>query len=340
MPTFLGYPYDPELFDYNWSQVKDPTLTAMFESGAVVQDSEIANLISKGSNTYTLPFHNVLGGTEDNYDGQTNITATVPDGGAQSGIVYGRAHGWTEKDFVRDFNSGADPMHQIVTQVDKYWQKRRQERMIGILGAVFGISSTDWNKHKTDISSANTTVASTNQIGPATFNDAITDALGDNRGMFSLAIMHSQVASALEKLNLLQFRTYTDANGMTRKLNIADCNGLAVIVDDGAPVTAATSSVAAKYTTYLLGNGVLRFAKAPVDRPSELERSAATNGGQTTLYTRLRETIHPYGFSFTMPSAATSVSPTNAQLFATANWSIPTGIDVKNIPMAQIISNV
>ena len=333
--TFLGYPFDEELFDYNWSQIQDPTLTAMFESGAVVQDSEIANLISKGSNAYTLPFHNVLSGTEDNYDGQTNITATVPDGGAQSGIVYGRAHGWTEKDFVRDFNSGADPMKQITSQVEKFWQKRRQERLIGILNGIFGITgNADWALHTTDISASSSTVTDNNRIGPATGNDAITTALGDNRNLFSLAIMHSQVASALEKLNLLTFRTYTDVNGMTRKLNIADYNGMTVIVDDGlAPASG-------KYTTYLLGGGVVRFAKAPVERPSELERSAATNGGQTTLYTRLRETIHPYGFSFAMPANATSVSPTNAQLFDTANWSIPTGVDCKNIAIARIISNV
>ena len=35
MATYLGFPFDPELFNYNWANAKDPTLTAMFESGAV-----------------------------------------------------------------------------------------------------------------------------------------------------------------------------------------------------------------------------------------------------------------------------------------------------------------
>lgn len=32
MATYLGFPFDPELFNYNWANAKDPTLTAMFES--------------------------------------------------------------------------------------------------------------------------------------------------------------------------------------------------------------------------------------------------------------------------------------------------------------------
>ena len=125
MATYLGFPFDPELFNYNWANAKDPTLTAMFESGAVAPNAELAGLISNGSDFYTLPFYKVIGGTPENYDGATDITLTDPEGSAQNGIVFGRAHGWKEKDFIVDYNSGADPMQQIVSQVSKYWQKQR-----------------------------------------------------------------------------------------------------------------------------------------------------------------------------------------------------------------------
>ena len=110
MATYLGFPFDPELFNYNWANAKDPTLTAMFESGAVAPNAELASLISNGSDFYTLPFYKVIGGTPENYDGATDITLTDPEGSAQNGIVFGRAHGWKEKDFIVDYNSGADHM--------------------------------------------------------------------------------------------------------------------------------------------------------------------------------------------------------------------------------------
>ena len=117
MATYLNYPFDPELFLYNWKNAEDPVKTRLFESSAVVNNPEIQRLISNGSDFYTIPFYAVLGGTPENYDGATNITLDTPTGVAQNGIVYGRAHGWKAQDFVVDYNSGADPMTQIASQV-------------------------------------------------------------------------------------------------------------------------------------------------------------------------------------------------------------------------------
>lgn len=54
--TNLSFPFDAELFNYSWRNVPDLVLTSMIESGAVVNDSEIAGMISNGSNFYTVPF--------------------------------------------------------------------------------------------------------------------------------------------------------------------------------------------------------------------------------------------------------------------------------------------
>ena len=341
MPKYLGYPFNPELFDYNWKQAADPTLTAMLESGAVVRDGEIEKLISNGSDVYTMPYYKVLAGTEVNYDGATDITSTEQEGGFQSGIVYGRAAGFAERDFTIDYNSKADPMRQIESQVAKFWQKKRQAKLIGILSGVFGITDTAFATHTTDISSTSATVTDDNRIGATTVNDSIVKALGDNSNVFSMAIMHSRVAAQLANLGLLQFRKYTDPQGIERQLNIADINGLTVIVDDGSPVkTGVAGTSADQYTTYLFGNGVIRYGQAPVKVPSAVERNEAKNGGMNTLYTRNRETLHPNGFTFTKPTTGYTASPTDTQLFATANWSIADGIDVKTVPMARIISNI
>ena len=337
MAEYLGYPFDPELFLYNWQNEKDLTLTAMFESGAVQANGTIADLIANGSNLYTIPFYKTIGGEPDNYDGKTDITISEPEGDAQVGIVYGRAHGWKDKDFIRDFNSGADPMKQITSQVAKYWQKQRQAILIRILNGVFGVTGEEWALHTTNLATTGNAVNAENKLGATTVADAIQKAVGDASGEFGLAIMHSKVANGLAGLDLLEFRKYTDANGVQRNLNIADINGLTVIVDDGVPMVESGSASGQKeYTTYLFGTGAIQYAKASVDTPVETTRDAKTQGGHNELITRIRETMHPNGFKFNIPSGMTA-SPTNDQLGATANWELVA--NPKGIAMARIISN-
>ena len=341
--TFLGYPFDEEIFLMNWKAAVDPVRTAMIDSGAVRRNSEIARMIASGSNIYTILFYNALGGNDDNYDGVSNITVTDPDGGSQTGVVYGRAHAWRDKDFIRDFNSGANPMQQIASQVAQYWNKKRQNRLIGILNGIFSApdDSTDfwdeWQMHTTNIALATSgSAGEANCVGEAAAAEAIQKAVGDNFGIFGLAIMHSKVAINLAKLNLLQYRKYTDAAGIERTLNIADWNGYTVVIDDGVPTVANTHDATAKnYTTYLMGFGAIQYAEAPVDTPVETGRTVLEAGGYNILATRLRETLHPNGFSYTLPES--TVSPSDTQLATPAQWKVV--VPPKAIPIARIISN-
>lgn len=338
MAEYLGYPFDPELFLYNWENEKDLTLTAMFDSGAVQANGTIANLIANGSSIYTIPFYKTIGGEPDNYDGKTDITISEPEGSAQMGVVYGRAHGWRDRDFIRDYNSGADPMKQITSQVAKYWQKQRQAILIKILNGIFGVTgNADWALHTTNLATTGSSVANENKLGATSVADAIQKAVGDASGEFGLAVMHSKVANGLAGLDLLEYRKYTDINGIQRNLNIADINGLTVIIDDGVPTAnSASASGQKEYTTYLFGNGAIQYAKAKVEKPVETTRDAKSDGGYNELITRIRETIHPNGFKFVLPEGY-EASPTNAQLEATANWDIVA--NPKGIAMARIISN-
>lgn len=71
--TIFGIPFDEELFMQMWNEAPDPYLTAMIESGAVVEDPVIAERIANSGNFYTIPFYNTLDGEDQNYDGQTDI---------------------------------------------------------------------------------------------------------------------------------------------------------------------------------------------------------------------------------------------------------------------------
>lgn len=341
--TIFGIPFDEELFLDMWNEAPDPYLTAMIESGAVVEDSTIAEMIQSKGNIYTIPFYNTLDGEDLNYDGQTDITVEEVDGGFQTGVVYGRSKGFFARNFTAEL-SGADPMGHIVSTVSRYWQKRRQYRLINLANAIFSITGAsglakEWSeKHVLDLSS---TTADPRKIKETDLNDLATLACGDNKGAFGLAVMHSNVANTLENLQLLEYRKYTDSLGVQRKMQLADINGFTVIIDDGVPCEdvggEGANSGLKKYTTYLFGNGVIRTAKGRVDYPVETVRDAKKNGGQDELITRMRETLHPNGFSFKVPTANWTQSPTDAQLFAKANWDIK--FNPKAIPMAKLQTN-
>lgn len=341
--TIFGIPFDEELFLDMWKEAPDPYLTAMIESGAVVEDSVIADMIQGQGNIYTIPFYNTVDGEDQNYDGQTDITTEEVGGGFQTGVVYGRSKGFFARNFTAEL-SGADPMAHIVSSVAKYWQRRRQMRLIGILNGVFGITGTSGNakkwgeNHNLDLSSKTATAY---KIGETDLNDLATMACGDNKNAFSLAIMHSDVAKTLENKQLLEYWKYTDANGIQKPLNIASVNGYTAIIDDGVPCESVggegDNKDLKKYTTYLLGAGVIRTAKGRVDVPVESNRDPKKNGGQDELILRMRETLHPNGFSFKVPTSGWTQSPTDTQLFASASWSLQ--FDPKAIPMARLITN-
>lgn len=335
--TNLGFPFDAEIFNYSWKNTPDMILTSMIQSGAVVDDSEIARLIANGSNFFTTPYYDVLSGTEDVYNGVNDFTGGELTGGTYSGVVYGRMAKWSAKAFIKDFNSGADPMTQIVNGVANYWIKQRQVRFVSLLDTIFAIEDADFASHITNLASATDAATEDNKIGETTINDATVKSNGDNALGYSLAIMHSSVANRLANLQLLNYSKYTDASGITRSLPIGTINGMTIIVNDSVPVKDSALAVGEKeYTTFVLGQGAVRFANAPVDVPSEMDRDPNKNGGVDMIYTRLRECLAPYGFSF-KGDVTTDVGIPDAVLLDAASWERK--MPAKSIMMTKIITN-
>ena len=335
--TYLNFPFDEEVFNYSWKTTPDLFMDNILASGAVERDSEISRLISNGSNAYVVPFYNNLGGDEQLYDGVTDFTYDTISGGTYKGVVYGRMKAWDAVSFIKDFNSGADPMGQIVKGVANYWQKKRQERFVKLLDTIFNIEGdVDFAKHTTDISSEDLTVGEENIMGATTIYDAIVKSNGDNATGYSLAVMHSKVAQDLANLQLLEFSKYTDSRGITRQLPIAQANGMTVIINDGVPVDDSGDNP--EYTTFVLGNGDIKYEDAPVDIPVEMDRDPEKAGGKDMIYTRLRETFAPYGFSFTKDvSGSADIAVPDSIFLNPANWE--RHIDAKAVMMTRIISN-
>jgi hypothetical protein len=320
-------PFDEELFLMYFDDEPDLVGDVFAQSGIMVEDAVIANLIKDGSNYYTIPFYGALADDDDqNYDGKTNILLSTMGATKQSGVVYGRAHGWYADDFVADFTA-ANPLQAIAARVRKYWLNKRQARMLGITNAVLGVAEMAPN------------VGSAAELTPNTFSDFAQQVWGDHKGVASLAIMHSAVAQAYEDMERVDYRKYTDAQGVQRSLNVYELNGMTVLLDDSLPKTAASQGNPATYTSYVFAEGALRHAEAPVDHPTFFGRDELTRGGMEYFGNRFRETIHPNGFDFTLPvsDGKPVVSPTDAQLAASANWSLAFS-DPKMIPFAKIVT--
>lgn len=346
MPGIFDTKYfNAEVFGKYLETVPRYKQNAFLTSGVLRTRTDLRSMLADqtGGNFISIPMVGHIGGDPLNYDGSTNITATSIGTFLQSMIVVGRAKAWTEKDFSYDITGGHDFMADIANQVGEYWDDVDQATILSILKGIFGVSTNGFNTdHTLDISAETGDAA---YVGPTTLNNALQKAVGANKNLFGLAIVHSQVATNLENLNLLEFVKQVDANGMERSTDMRTWNGRTVLIDDEGTVetTGSGDSAVTKYTTYLLGRGAIDYCDCGVKTPNEVSRDPAANGGMDTLYTRQRKLFAPHGFSFVQPTTAI-ISPTNVQLETAARWTpvkdtAGSGYyESKAIPIARIVS--
>lgn len=342
--VFNSKHFNAEVFGRYLETVPRVRQNAFLTTGILRERPDLRAMLpdQSGGNFISVPMTGLIGGTALNYDGATNITADTLETFLQSMIVVGRAKAWQEKDFSYDI-TGHDFMADIAAQVSNYWDDIDQATILAELKGIFGVTTDGFStKHTLDISGGSGADA---KVGPATLNTAIQKAAGANKNIFTMAIMHSTVATNLENLEILEYRKQTDAEGIQRTIALADWNGRTVLVDDDVPVetTGSGDSAVTKYTTYLLGQGAFDYCDCGARVPAEMWRDPQTAGGVDWLITRQRKLFAPRGFSFVMPSTAI-VSPTDAQLETAARWTIVKDsagsgyYDTKAIPFARIIS--
>lgn len=336
--------FNAEVFGKYLETVPRYKQNAFLTSGVLRTRNDLRSLLNDqtGGNFISIPMVGRIGGAPLNYDGSTNITATGIGTYLQSMIVVGRAKAWTEKDFSFDITGGHDFMADIARQVAEYWDDVDQSIILSVLKGIFGVTTNNFSTdHTLDITSETGDAA---YVGATTLNNALQKAVGANKNLFAMAIMHSQVATNLENLNLLEYVKGVDENGMERDMAMATWNGRRILIDDEGTVETTTGQTpTTQYITYLLGQGAIDYCDCGVKTPNETARDAATNGGMDTLYTRQRKLFAPHGFSFVQPTTAI-VSPTNAQLETAARWTpvkdtAGTGYyESKAIPIARIVS--
>lgn len=354
MPSiFDSKNFNAEVFGAYVDKTPNLNRNELIKSRAVKQRQDIAGSFADqvGGNYAVIPIFGRIGGDALNYNGSTDITATSTKTYTQGRVVVGRMKGWAEKDFSYDITGGVDFLAQTASQVGEYWDDVDQKTLLSTLKGIFSMTGADnlkfVNGHTYDIS-ANTD--GTGVFGATTLNTAMQKALGDNKAKFSLAIMHSAVATNLENLQLLEYMKYTDKEGIQRNLALGTLNGRVVLIDDGMPTedVAAVTTVGSeapaytKYTTYVLGEGAIEYTNCGAKTPYEVDRDAKVNGGQDMLYSRQRKIFSPYGISWTDSAI---ISPTDTQLETGSKWSLANSNEStkeyfphKAIPIARIIT--
>lgn len=356
MAKFDSKSFNPQAFGKYVDRIPNVTKNELAKSGAVGTNQNAHDALANqtGSLYARVPyFGRIDGSTSQNNDGGTDITSTSTTTYEQGFVVASRMDGWTEKSFSKNITAGVDFMDNVAAQIADYKMDVRQAMLLAILKGVFSMSTTGstvaakaakefLDKHVYNITA---NAGDDALVGAATLNKAIQKAGGDNKNIFKLVIMHSEVATNLENMKLLKYMTYTDADGIERELALATWNGRTVLVDDNMPTedVAKADDVEAytAYTTYVLGEGAIILDDIGDAVPYEMSRDPKTNGGQDTLYVRDRYICGVDGISFEKPATITA-SASNTDLETGTNWNIindgTKAIPHKAIAIAKIVS--
>src|SRR5690554_4142838 len=202
MPTlFDSKHFNPELFGKYMERIPRTKRNELLKSRAIVRNDRIEAMMAEqtGGNYITIPIKGLIGGEPDNYDGQTDISVESTKTYAHSRIVVGRAKGWVERDFSYDITGGVDFMDNVAVQIANYWDDVNQDILLSILKGIFSMTGTAnaefVDNHTYDITDE--TDPAKQVFSPVTLNNALQQAVGQNKPKFSIAIMHSQVATNL-----------------------------------------------------------------------------------------------------------------------------------------------
>lgn len=316
--------------------VNSPEKTAFFESGVVTRNSLLDGIATAAGKTAELPFWKDIDATvAPNLSTDNPATLATPDKIVQGEQIARKAFlnkGLSATDLASELAMGSRAMDQIRARVDAYWLRQWQRRLIASCN---GILADNVANNSGDMVINVAVEATASQTATTKFNrDTFTDAvytMGDAADALRAIAVHSAVMKQMVKNDDIVY--VPDSQG---RLTIPTYMGLRVIVDDGLPVVAGTTS-GFKYTSVIFGEGAFGYGDGAPVVPVEVQREAnqGNGAGVETLWTRKTWILHPFGYQNTGTPA--SVSFSLAELAADAAWSRV--VDRKNVPISFLVTN-
>jgi hypothetical protein len=325
-----------ELRDY--INVNTSERTAFFQSGILVQNNDMAQLLASPSNTFTIPWWVDLDASiESNYSNDVYTDIAVPLSVTSASMQARAAYlneGWNCMNLVKNITK-QDPLEFVAGRLTSYWQRVAQRRTIA---STIGIYNANVTNNGGDM-----VVAAPGIIDAASVIRAKA-TMGDYTGQLgglSVIAMHSAVQTELQILNLIDFTPLAD-----QIPEFGRFQGMRVVVDDSMPVIGTGAE--ARYLSVIFGPGAIGYEEQQPAGEDGLEYERAPDrgngGGTETLWTRRNFVIHPLGYSFTgakitgTPGTSRPVSANWADLADPTNWARK--FNRKEVPLAFVTSTV
>lgn len=316
--------------------VNSPEKTAFFESGVITRNGLLDEIANAAGKTAELPFWKDLDGSvEVNYSNDNPADIATPQKVVQGEQIARKAfvnQGWSATDLASELAMGPRAMEHIRSRTDAYFTRQWQRKLVASCN---GILADNVASNSGDMVVKVAAEATGSVTASTLFNrDAFTETvftMGDaSTGLRAIAV-HSAIHKQMVKNDDIVY--IPDSQGM---LTIPTYMGLRVIVDDGMPVRAGTTS-GFVYTSMLFGEGAFGYGVGSPTVPVAVQREEdqGDGGGVETLWVRNTWLLHPFGYQSTGTPAG--VSFTNAELAAATSWSRI--LERKLVPIAFLQTN-
>ena len=309
----------PELFNpYVINRTME--LSALVNSGIIVNSPEFDKLASEAARTHNMPFFEDLTGDSENVVEDVKITPAKIGSNKDVSTTIFRQKAWASTNLAAAL-AGADPMKAIGDLVAGFWARDMQKELIALLAGIFGTYTleggeegkgteiTPMKDHILDLTTQSSAAAKI--ISASAFIDAC-QLMGDAQGLLTDVAMHSATKAYLKKKNLIETeRDSTDVEFDTYQ-------GRRVTVDDGCPVDEDKT-----YTTYLFSQGAIALGNgSPVGYVlTEMDRDKRTGGGIDCLINRKAYILHMRGVAYTGKVREKMESPSREELKMAENWN-------------------
>lgn len=323
-----------------------PEKTALFQSGVVTRNSLLDQLANAPGKTAELPYWKDLDPTaEPNYSNDNPADTATPLQIEQDEMIARKAflnQGWTESDLAAELAMGGNAMRRIRARIDTYWMRRWQRRLVNTaVGLMLNNVASDGGDMVHDISIQDGNNAGAGNLFSRAAMVAAAFTMGDQFDGIGTIVVHSVIAQRMIDNDDIIYIPDSQGN-----LTIPTFLGKRVVIDDGAPVIAGTTS-GFRYVSMLFGQAAFGYGEGAPEVPVEVDRKAegGNGGGVETLWSRKTWLIHPLGHRFTSntvtgpaaPKNPAGISPTDADLRLAANWERT--YNRKNIPLAFLVTN-
>lgn len=287
--------------------------TALFASGVMVPNGAMADQLKAGADSFTVPFWRDLGDEEANIVNDNPASNAAPRKLSAGRQIVRKAflHGsWAAMNFASEL-SGDDALKRIQDRVTAYWARQAQRRLVQTLNGILADNiANDAGDMLHDVTGLSGSAAEFSALAVIEAAGTLGDAMN---GLSAIAV-HSTIYKRMLAGDLIT--TIPDSQGGF----IQTFRGMAVIVDDGLPVSGVGNDV---FTSVLFGGGSIGYAMTEprIAAGTEVENlpGAGNGGGQQILHSRVNLAVHPSGFAW-KETAVAAESPTIAELANATNW--------------------